>query len=121
MKVCVPIDADYGLQSELCAHFGSAPAFMIVDTESGSSQTISNQNQHHAHGRCMPLEALQGEQIDAMIVAGIGQGALSRLEAASIQIFLSEPTTVEESLAASSAGTLPLMQPGMACAGHGHH
>ncbi len=34
MNICIPVNEDKGLQSPVCAHFGSAPAFMIVDTES---------------------------------------------------------------------------------------
>ena len=124
MNICVPIDTDNGLSSPVCAHFGSAPAFMIVDTDSGSCRAIANGNQHHGHGMCSPLQSLQGEHLDAMVVGGIGMGALNKLNAASIRIYVSEHATVAEVLAAFKAGTLRLMQPNMACAqhgqGHGH-
>jgi predicted Fe-Mo cluster-binding NifX family protein len=120
MNICVPIDTDNGLKSPVCAHFGSAPAFMIVDTDSGSCRAIVNSNQHHGHGMCSPLQSLQGERIDGMVVGGIGMGALMKLSAANIQVYLAEQPTVAEVVAAFKAGTLRLMQPGMACAGHGH-
>ena len=120
MNICVPIDTDNGLKSPVCAHFGSAPAFMIVDTDSGSCRAIVNSNQHHGHGMCSPLQSLQGERIDGMVVGGIGMGALVKLGAANIQVYRSEHATVAEVVAAFKAGTLRLMQPGMACAGHGH-
>jgi predicted Fe-Mo cluster-binding NifX family protein len=119
MNICIPVDDDQGLQSPVCAHFGSAPAFMIVDTESGSCRAIPNRNLHHAHGACMPLAALQGEHIDGTVVGGIGMGALQKLNAASIRVYLSQHATVAETVAALKAGTLKLVQPSMACAHHG--
>jgi predicted Fe-Mo cluster-binding NifX family protein len=120
VNICIPVDEDRGFQSQVCAHFGSAPAFMIVETDSGRCRTIPNVNQHHAHGMCAPLASLQGEHIDGMVVGGIGMGALNKLHAANIGVYLSEHATVAETLAALESGTLKPMQPGMACARHGH-
>jgi predicted Fe-Mo cluster-binding NifX family protein len=120
MNICIPIDKDQGLQSPVCAHFGSAPAFLIVDTESGTCRAIPNRNQHHGHGMCMPLQSLQGEAIDGMVVGGIGMGALNKLNAAGIQVFISRHPTVAETIDAFKAGTLEPMRPGMACAHHAH-
>ena len=36
MNICIPITRDNGIQSPVSLHFGSAPLFMVVDTESGS-------------------------------------------------------------------------------------
>jgi predicted Fe-Mo cluster-binding NifX family protein len=120
MNICIPIDEDKGLQSRVCSHFGSAPAFMIVDTDSETCRAIPNSNQHHGHGMCMPLQALQGERIDGLIVGGIGMGALSKLSAANIRVYLSQHPTVAEAVATFKAGELQQMQPHMACAHHGH-
>ena len=120
MNICIPIDEDKGLKSRVCAHFGSAPAFMIVDTDRGSCRAVVNSNQHHGHGMCMPLASLQGERIDGMVVGGIGMGALNKLNAAGIRVYISGHETVAETVAAFKAGTLKLMQPDMACANHGH-
>jgi predicted Fe-Mo cluster-binding NifX family protein len=93
---------------------------MIVDTDSGSCRAIENQNQHHGHGMCAPLSSIQGERIDAMVVGGIGMGALGKLNAAGIQVYISEHETVAEVVDAHKAGTLTPMQPNMACAHHGN-
>jgi predicted Fe-Mo cluster-binding NifX family protein len=120
MNICIPIEADDGLNSRVCPHFGSAPAFLIVDTDTGNCRAVVNGNQHHGHGMCMPLQSLQGEQIDGMVVGGIGMGALNKLNAANIRVYISEHATVGEAVAAFKAGTLRLMQPNMACSHHGH-
>jgi predicted Fe-Mo cluster-binding NifX family protein len=120
MNICIPIEEDRGLDSPVCAHFGSAPGFVIVDVDTGSCRAIANRNQHSGHGMCAPLASLAGESIDGMVVGGIGMGALGKLNAAGIEVFVSEHATVAETVAAFKAGTLRLMQPGMACSQHGH-
>jgi predicted Fe-Mo cluster-binding NifX family protein len=119
MNICIPVEADRGLESLVCAHFGSAPAFVIVDTTTELCRAIPNRNAHHAHGMCTPVAALQGERVDGAVVGGIGMGALQKLNAANILVYLSEHATVAETIAAWKAGTLKLVQPHMACAGHG--
>jgi predicted Fe-Mo cluster-binding NifX family protein len=120
MNICIPITSDEGLESPVCAHFGSAPAFLIVDTESRACRAVANRNQHHGHGMCAPLSSLQGERIDAMVVGGIGAGAMSKLAAAGILVHLAAHATVRETVDAFVAGTLPVMGPDLACAHHGH-
>jgi predicted Fe-Mo cluster-binding NifX family protein len=119
MHICIPITEDKGLKSQVSAHFGSAPAFTIVDTDSGACRAIINNNQHHGHGMCSPLASLQGERIDSMIVGGIGMGALHKLEAAKIRVYYSTLATVEETVAAFKAGKLNLVTAETACSHHG--
>jgi predicted Fe-Mo cluster-binding NifX family protein len=122
MQICIPVLEDLGSNSRVCAHFGSAPAFMIVDTESGQRRYLVNNNQHHAHGMCQPLAALAGQAVDGIVVGGIGMGALSRLRAAGIDVFRATHETVGETVAAFMAGTLQLVGDEHACgAHHGHH
>jgi predicted Fe-Mo cluster-binding NifX family protein len=120
MNICIPVEEDLGLKSPVCAHFGSAPLFLIVDTDSLGCRAVVNGNLHHGHGMCMPLASLQGEQLDGMVVGGIGMGALQKLTAAGIQVYLARHPTVEETIQALKAGQLELVQPGQACAQHGH-
>lgn len=119
MNICIPVNEDKGLNSTVCAHFGSAPLFLIFDTESGVCRAISNRNAHHAHGMCQPLKALAGERVDSVVVGGIGMGALSKLLASGIQVFLAEHPTVQETVTAFTAGKLSPVTPARACAGHG--
>ena len=122
MRICIPVNEDLGLQSEVCAHFGSAPAFLIVDTDNNECRAIVNHNQHHSHGMCTPLAALQGEILDGIVVGGIGMGALMKLQAAGITVYRAMHPTVAETVAAFKAGTLQPVGEDGACAGHqGHH
>ena len=120
MNICIPVTEDNGAASPVSPHFGSAPLFMIVDTDSGACRAVPNRNTHHGHGMCTPLASLAGESIDGMVVGGIGMGALAKLGAAGVRVFRSEHATVEDTVAAFRAGSLKTMSPDMACAHHGH-
>ncbi len=120
MQICIPVVRDEGLESRVCEHFGSAPVFMIVDTETGACRPIANRNSRHGHGMCEPLSALGGEAIDGFVVGGVGRRALDRLRASAIQVFQAEHATVGETLAAFKAGALRPVPLDAACAGrHG--
>jgi predicted Fe-Mo cluster-binding NifX family protein len=121
MHICIPVLDDRGLDSQVCAHFGSAPGFMIVDTDTRACRVIGNRNEHHAHGMCQPLAALAGETVDGIVVGGIGMGALMKLQAAGITVYRAMHPTVGETLAAFTAGSLAPVDQNEACAGHGHH
>jgi predicted Fe-Mo cluster-binding NifX family protein len=120
MIICIPVTENRGLVSPVCAHFGSAPCFLIVDTDSGACRAIENQNLHHAHGMCQPLAALQGERLDGIVVGGIGMGALNKLMMAGLEVYQAQHATVDETLAAYKSGLLPMMTPASACGHHGH-
>ncbi|MBI5489622.1 MAG: NifB/NifX family molybdenum-iron cluster-binding protein [Deltaproteobacteria bacterium] len=119
MNICVPVTEDKGLESPISEHFGSAPLFVVCDTEGGTVRALTNRNQVHAHGMCQPLLSLQGEQIDGIVVGGIGMGAMMKFQAAGIRVFLTGPGTVGEAVSAWRAGTLREATPAMACGHHG--
>jgi predicted Fe-Mo cluster-binding NifX family protein len=54
MNICIPTTDDEGLESKVCAHFGSAPAFLVVDTDSGGTRDRPGDGGHpggrHAPG-----------------------------------------------------------------------
>ncbi|MHB8079773.1 MAG: NifB/NifX family molybdenum-iron cluster-binding protein [Candidatus Krumholzibacteriia bacterium] len=119
MKVCIPVNEDRGLDSPVCGHFGSAPLFMVVDTESGACRGLPNANQHHAHGMCRPLDAIGSEPLDALVVGGIGLGALTRLRESGLEVWISDRADVKSTLAALADGSLRRADPAGACAHHG--
>jgi len=120
MNICIPVEENNGLDSRVCAHFGSAPFFLIVDSDTDNCESIVNSGAHHAHGMCQPLALLEGKDIDGVVVGGIGRGALFKFQAANIGVYMSEYSTVSETLAAHKAGSLRPVSPEGACAGHAH-
>ena len=99
MKVGFAVNSNEGVESKVYNHFGSAPAFIIVDTDETEVLTINNQDLHHVHGACNPIMALDGKSVDAMIVGGIGAGALTKLNALGIRVYGAGALTVKENLA----------------------
>ncbi len=120
MNVCIPVLEDKGLESQVSQHFGSAPAFIVVNTENGECRTIQNQDLDHAHGVCQPLSSLNGESIDAIVTYGIGAGALSKLRAAGLEVFCSKHSTVGKAITALKEGRLTRVSPATTCGHHGH-
>jgi len=119
MKVCFPVGKAEGLESKVYGHFGSAPVFIAVDTENNNVTIINNSDQHHAHGACNPLKALNDQTVDAIVVGGIGAGALSRLNQLGIKVFQAQAQTVRENIQMLKDQNLPEFTLQHTCAGHG--
>lgn len=98
MKVGFPVERDEGMESKVYGHFGSAPAFVVVDTEKNEVRTIQNQDLHHVHGACNPIQALNGQMLDSLVVGGIGSGALMKLNALGIKVYEAGAQKVNENL-----------------------
>jgi predicted Fe-Mo cluster-binding NifX family protein len=121
MKIAFPSQDDRGAESTVYSHFGSASFFIIVESENGTIHTVENQDREHMHGHCQPLKALGGETVDAVVVGGIGAGALQGLHADGIKVYRGVEGTVEENLKLIQAGHLPEFTFEQTCAGHGPH
>jgi predicted Fe-Mo cluster-binding NifX family protein len=120
MRVCFPVRNNEGLDSTVFNHFGSAPMFAVVDAVSDTVSTISNGDRHHTHGGCNPLKALDNQKIDAVVVGGIGAGALSRLNQAGIKVYRAQSKTVSENLTLYQDNGLSEYSPQSSCSGHSH-
>jgi predicted Fe-Mo cluster-binding NifX family protein len=119
MKICFPVQHDEGISSTVFNHFGSAPAFVVVDTDSNSVATISNRDQHHVHGACNPMKALDNQKVDAVVVGGIGAGALTRLNQLGIKVFRAQSPNIRENMELMSDRKLPELTVQGCCGGHG--
>ena len=87
------------MKVKVYGHFGSAPAFIVVETDNNNNvTTINNKNQYHVHGACNPMKALNNQRIDAIVVGGIGAGALSRLKQLGIRAYQAHASTVKENI-----------------------
>lgn len=120
MKVCFPVDRDQGLESSVYGHFGSAPTFIVIDTGAEQSVTVDNKDLHHAHGACNPIMAMGGSDVDAVVVGGIGAGAIRGLNSRGIRVFRAVAPTVKENLTLLINAGLPELSLEHACGGHAH-
>jgi predicted Fe-Mo cluster-binding NifX family protein len=118
MKICFAVEKDEGIDSAVYGHFGSAPVFVMVDTESGNPETVGNRDIVHVHGACNPIDAIGGRNVDAVVVGGIGAGALNRLNAEGIQVYAARAETVGQNIDLMKEGKLPFLTLQHSCAGH---
>jgi predicted Fe-Mo cluster-binding NifX family protein len=119
MKVCIPVAAKNGRESEVYGHFGSAPVFALHDTESGETTYTDNANQDHAHGACHPMQALDGKTVEALVVGGIGARAVARLNESGIRVYRAGQATLGDVVDELVKGALDEITVDDACAGHG--
>lgn len=120
MKICIPTLDDQGLDSLPYSHFGSAPCIILHDATSGDTKVIHNRNEHHEHGKCNPLRALDGEKVEVVIVGGIGRRAFARLHQAGIRVFQATDANVRENLRKVIDGRLTEFTLETACHGSDH-
>jgi len=121
MIVCIPTQENQGLESSAFAHFGSAPAFIIHDTETGVTRFRENNNQDHAHGSCNPGRTLMGESVDAVITGGMGARAVEMLNAMGIRVYMAAAGTVQSNVEALKKQELVELTMSNACGNHGMH
>jgi predicted Fe-Mo cluster-binding NifX family protein len=119
MKICFPVEKNDGLESTVFNHFGSAPFFLLVDVATGEVTEVRNRDLDHAHGSCQPLKALSNHPVDAVVVGGIGGGALSGLTRANIAVYRAKGATISENLTLLAKGALERWLPSSVCGGHG--
>lgn len=96
MRICIPTETDMGQKAKVFGHFGSAPYFTIYDTEKDGFETVDNSNQHHIHGTCNPIDALNGKDIDAVACNGMGMRAIQKLNEAGIRAYIAPGDNVRE-------------------------
>jgi len=121
MKLCVPTLDDAGAASRISAHFGSAPYFAVVDTSSTNFELVANANARHEHGACNPLSVVMSHGVDVVVCRGMGRGALAKLDAAGIPVYLSDGADVAEAVASFAAGKLQRLTFDEACSGGRAH
>ena len=118
MKVGFAVQTNEGIESKVYDHFGSAPAFIIIDTQGKEIVNVDNKNLHHVHGACNPIMALDGKNVDAMVVGGIGAGALTKLNASGIKVYGSGASTVKENLSLLGENKLQELSVNNSCRSH---
>ena len=118
MKVGFAVQGNNGVESRVYDHFGSAPAFIIVDTERKDVLTVNNQDLHHVHGACNPIMALDGKSVEAMVVGGIGAGAITKLNAMGVKVYAAGAPTVKENLELLTQNKLEELSINSACRAH---
>ncbi len=119
MRLCIPVASNQGLDSQVHGHFGSAPLYVVVDTETQEVTPVDNENDHSLHGTCAPVGLIAGLNVEAVVVGGIGRGAVNRFLQSGIKVYLARPGSVFDTLVAFKEGELGEVSQDGTCQGHG--
>jgi predicted Fe-Mo cluster-binding NifX family protein len=128
MRLLIPTTDTNGPESRMSGHFGRAPFYAVADTNTGAVVSVANPSVNHGHGECVPAADVFGEGgFDAVVCQGIGAGAISRLAASGIPVYVHEGPDVASALAAfRSEGVRAVGHDdgcgggSGGCGGHGH-
>ena len=123
MKICFPVKSNEGLKSMPYGHFGSAPLFLVSDLDSNEVSIINNGDLEHEHGKCQPIKALSGHVVDAVVVGGIGAGAIKKLGSMGIKVYKAVDGDVSKNIEAFKNNELKEFPSNHVCNhdGCGHH
>ncbi|MGQ9582511.1 MAG: NifB/NifX family molybdenum-iron cluster-binding protein [Thermoplasmatota archaeon] len=119
MKVALPTLGDRGLDEQVSEHFGRAPTFTIVDSETGEVRVMPNRSEHMG-GSGKPPEHLAREGVRVMLASGMGPRAIAMFEGYGIEVFMGAHGTVRESLEMWRSGALEPASDETACREHRH-
>lgn len=119
MKVVFPSNSQLGLTGSVYNHFGSAPFFVLVNTETDEYEVLINLDKDHDHGNCQPLKALGGATADVVVVGGIGDGALRKLVNSGVEVFRAVEGTIQSNLGLLKDNKLEKFTSKLTCMAHG--
>ena len=89
-KIAIPSMNDSGLESDVCAHFGSCEYFTIVDVQDKSIagiKAVSNSSPDGEHNCAAPSTILKSQNVEIVLVSGIGGRPLMSLAENKIKVF----------------------------------
>lgn len=119
MKVSVPTMGDRGLNELICAHFGRAETFTIVDTDSGDVEVVPNTSEHMG-GTGLPPELISAKGAHVMLAGGLGPKAVKMFEDYGIDVFVGATGTVRDAISDWKEGHLEEASDRNACREHQH-
>lgn len=120
MKITFPTNDDKGLESQLADHFGRAPTFTIIDSETEELKIIDNSGEHFGGRQSAPV-LIVNHGTNVLICKALGRKAIARFEELKIDIYVTEKLTVKDALEAYRNQELQKASESEACADSKHH
>lgn len=119
MRIGIPTLGDSGLEERVSDHFGRAPTFTVVDTESGEVEVLPNTSEHGG-GSGKPPTLMRENDVEAMLCSNLGPRAINMFEELGIEVFIGAEGTVEETLKKWENNQLEEATDEEACEEHRH-
>jgi len=88
-RIAVPSMQEGGLDGKRSGHFGHCDTFTLIDVKDGAIAKVSTiTNETHVQGGCMvPVNLLASNQVNALIVGGIGMRPLMGFRQVGIDVY----------------------------------
>ncbi|MDM8538404.1 NifB/NifX family molybdenum-iron cluster-binding protein [Desulfobacterales bacterium HSG17] len=88
-RIAIPSVGTGGMDGQRSGHFGHCDVFTFVDVENGTIRKVSTlANQEHVQGGCMvPVNLLSENNVNALIVGGIGMRPLMGFKQVGIAVY----------------------------------
>ena len=123
MRLCIATDDGRGLAGRLSSHFGSAPYFTLVESDTGDVTVVTNLHSEHEPGACQSADALCGYGVEAVVCRGLGRRAFGRMRKRGLPVYVTKEGQASQALEAFREGRLLRLTSESAChggRGHGH-
>jgi predicted Fe-Mo cluster-binding NifX family protein len=119
-RVAVPSELPGGLDAQRAGHFGRCACFTLVDiADGGVGEVEVLANAPHGEGGCMsPVLLLAENNVDAVVVTGIGGRPLMGFRQVGIEVLAGSGVDVRSALDAYLAGDLPVVGLEGSCSHH---
>lgn len=88
LRIAVPSTAPGGLSAKRSEHFGHCDLFTLIDIADGcvtATQIVDN-IAHGAGGCMMPVQLLQENKVDTIVVSGMGARPMQKFAEAGIKV-----------------------------------
>jgi predicted Fe-Mo cluster-binding NifX family protein len=108
-KIAIPSMSMEGMESDVCAHFGSCEYFTIIDVDGEaikSVEAVSNGSPGAEHNCAAPAIVLKAHGVNLVLVSGIGGRPLMSLNEQMIKVFAGAVGTVSDAMGDYHAGLL---------------
>lgn len=113
-KICIPIEENKELESEISLHFGRAPLFMFLEIEGGKVRKFYiKENPYQREEKRAGLKACQfviQEKIDSIITKEMGPISLHTLRDNIVDVYKGIDETVEQAIQNYSQGKLGFLE-----------
>lgn len=117
LRIAIPTMGREGMKDQVSPHFGRAPTFTIVDTDTSSIEIVDNVSEHFG-GMGKAPAIISGARADAVLCSGIGPRAINMFEDLGIRVFVGAVGQVGSVVEALNAGTLEEATDEDACRQH---
>ncbi|HRY12838.1 MAG TPA: NifB/NifX family molybdenum-iron cluster-binding protein [Syntrophomonadaceae bacterium] len=109
MLIAVPVD-DKSMKSKVCVSFGRAPYFLIYDTDSGSTDFITNPAAMSQGGAGIKAaQTVVDSQAKVLLTPRCGENAAQVVAAAGIKMFKTVNDSIQDNIDAyKGSGLSPL-------------